>query len=77
MTKAVVSKVIRSVPLRGRDLFSSIRWLKRRPSGSEDDQRLTSAGDYDGRTVLYSNQFAHTAEVMESNLFGNDVDYYA
>jgi hypothetical protein len=77
MTKAVVSKVIRSVPLRGRDLFSNIRWLKRRPSGLEDEQQLASAGNYDGRTVLYSNQFAKSEEVMEGNLFGNAVDYYA
>ncbi|MHC4264653.1 MAG: hypothetical protein ACYSUK_01825 [Planctomycetota bacterium] len=77
MTKAVVSKVIRSVPLRGKDLFSSIRWLKRRPSGLEDDQQLTAAKELEKRTVLYSNQFAHTAEVMEGNLFGNVVDYYA
>ncbi|MHC4132006.1 MAG: hypothetical protein ACYSSP_11205 [Planctomycetota bacterium] len=77
MTKAVVSKVIRSVPLRGRYLFSNIRWLKRRPSGSEDDQRLTAAKELEQRTVLYSNQFARTAKVMEGNLFGNAVDYYA
>ncbi|MHC4187189.1 MAG: hypothetical protein ACYST2_06565 [Planctomycetota bacterium] len=77
MTKAVVSKVIRSVPLRGRDLFSSIRWLKIRPSGSEDGQRLTAAQELEQRTVLYSNQFAHTDEVLEGNLFGDAVDYYA
>jgi hypothetical protein len=62
MTKAIVSKVIRSVPLEGRYLFSGIR--------TEQDVHVDSP-------VLYSNQSSLSVESMEEGTVGCSVDYYA
>ncbi|MHC4843731.1 MAG: hypothetical protein ACYTEE_08025 [Planctomycetota bacterium] len=77
MTKAIVSKVIRSVPLEGRYLFSGIRWLKGRPFGSGLKEPLTEQDVHVDSPVLYSNQSSLSVESMEEGTVGCSVDYYA
>ena len=77
MTKAVISRVIRSVPLEGSYLFSSIRWLKRKPLQPYSDEPTVKHPVYDRVPVLYSSQPSLSTERMEDDPFGCHVDYFA
>jgi hypothetical protein len=77
MTKAVVSKVVKSVPLKGKDLFASIKWLNRKPVGLDSQEQPTNPLEFEKCPVLYSNQFTLSPKDMEGNPYGRFVDYYA
>ena len=77
MTKAVISKVVRSVPLEGSYLFSCIRWLKREPLRPYTDEPTAKPPVYEKVPVLYSGQPSVSTERMESDPFGCHVDYFA
>jgi hypothetical protein len=77
MTKPVASRVIKSVPLRGKDILSSIRWLKRKPVGTGRDERLAKSAEVEKNPVLYSNQFSLSVEDLGGNSGGHCFDYYA